>query len=103
MIEICCGRIFYSDLTRKRVWLEHFQVKKKLPKVNRELAARLLAGVGDESVERGDLENLTEGAVKDPRRKELKSTLLKDDRFSEMFKDQVLDSASSLCTLAPCL
>jgi hypothetical protein len=63
------------------------QVKKKLPKVNQELAARLLtAGDPDTGYEQTD-----EAAVKAGRRKKLGANLLKDERFSAMFKDKVSD------------
>jgi ribosome biogenesis protein ENP2 len=62
-------------------------VKKKLPKVNQELAARLLtAGDPDTGYEQTD-----EAAVKAGRKKKLGANLLKDERFSAMFKDKVSD------------
>jgi hypothetical protein len=64
-------------------------VKKKLPKVNRELAARLLEGGGDEEVAVEDGEALIDGAKKDGRRKKMNTALLKDDRFAAIFKDEV--------------
>ncbi len=62
-------------------------MKKKLPKVNQELAARLLtAGDADTGYEQTD-----EAAVKAGKKKKLGANLLKDERFSAMFKDKVCD------------
>jgi len=62
-------------------------VKKKLPKVNQELAARLLtAGDADTGYEQTD-----EAAVKAGKKKKLGANLLKDERFSAMFKDKAFE------------
>lgn len=82
-------------------------VKKKLPKVNRELAARLLAGGGADSVASDDetAEAPSEGTKKDGQRKKLNTSLLKDDRFAAIFKNEVklsgLYSASVLFRVNP--
>lgn len=63
-------------------------VKKKLPKVNRELAARLLAGAG---AEEEITEAPSEGAKKDSQRKKQNISLLKDDRFAAIFKNEAFE------------
>jgi hypothetical protein len=62
-----------------------------LPKVNRELAARLLSGGGADSVDSDEetIEAPSGGAKKDVQRKKLNTSLLKDDRFSAIFKNEV--------------
>lgn len=68
-------------------------VKKKLPKVNRELAARLLAGGGADTVV-SDEENIevpSEAVKKDVQRKKLNTSLLKDDRFAAIFKNEAFE------------
>ena len=57
--------------------------------MNRELAARLLEGGGDDEVALEDGEALIDGAKKDGRRKKMNTALLKDDRFAAIFKDEV--------------
>lgn len=59
--------------------------------MNRELAARLLEGGGDDEVtlEEEVGEALIERAKKDGRRKKMNTALLKDDRFAAIFKDEV--------------
>lgn len=62
-----------------------------MPKVNRELAARLLAGGGADTVV-SDEENIevpSEAVKKDVQRKKLNTSLLKDDRFAAIFKNEV--------------
>ena len=68
----------------------HSQVK-KLPKVNRELAARLLAGGGADGVvsDEETIETQSQGAKKDIQRKKMNTSLLKDDRFAAIFKNEV--------------
>lgn len=74
-------------------------VKKKLPKVNKELAARLLAGGGDAAAASDDeaTEVLPEGTKKEGRRKKLNTSLLKDDRFAAIFKNEVHVSKFPFC------
>ncbi|KAL6004521.1 hypothetical protein ACLOJK_005075 [Asimina triloba] len=62
-------------------------IKRKLPKVNRVLAARLLE---DEEAQEGELENDddTTAKKKSKKRKGLSSELLKDGRFAMMFEDK---------------
>ncbi|XP_058084705.1 uncharacterized protein LOC131232471 [Magnolia sinica] len=63
-------------------------IKRKLPKVNRVLAARLLE---DEEAKEGVLENNDDTATKkksSKKRKGLGSELLKDERFSMMFENK---------------
>lgn len=57
--------------------------------MNRELAARLLEGGGDDEVALEDGEAPIEGAKKDGRKKKMNTALLKDDRFAAIFKDEV--------------
>lgn len=71
-------------------------VKKKLPKVNKELAARLLAGEATTEAASDDEEA---GTKKDARRKKVNTALLKDDRFGAIFKDEVKPYAVSVCAL----
>lgn len=65
-------------------------VKKKLPKVNKELAARLLAGGGAASDDEETTEAPTEQTKKNAQRKKLNTSLLKDDRFAAIFKNEVM-------------
>ena len=76
------------------------QVKKKLPKVNRELAARLLAGGGADSVvsDEETIDAPSEGAKKDVQRKKLNTSLLKDDRFAAIFKNEVSSLVVNILT-----
>ncbi|KAK4804898.1 hypothetical protein SAY86_004715 [Trapa natans] len=82
---------------RKKEKLEHerasrITIKRKLPKVNRILAANLL---DKDEVEKGDGED-TETKRKSRKKKGLDSELLKDERFAAMFenKDYEIDEQS---------
>lgn len=62
------------------------QIRKKLPKVNRQLAARIL--------ENGEAENEYKGADVEikktsKKKKGISSEIFKDERFAEMFRDEV--------------
>ncbi|MCO5549232.1 hypothetical protein L7F22_002699 [Adiantum nelumboides] len=60
-------------------------IKRKLPKVNKELAARLLADAGDYAESESDKET----GMK--RKKSKKSSLLEDERFKAMFTDKAFE------------
>ncbi|MCO5576347.1 hypothetical protein L7F22_030156 [Adiantum nelumboides] len=60
-------------------------IKRKLPKVNKELAARLLADAGDYAESESDKET----GMK--RKKSKKSNLLEDERFKAMFTDKAFE------------
>ena len=63
------------------------QIKRKLPKVNRVLAARLLE---DEDVETEKKDDNGADAKKTSKKKKgLSSDVLKDERFTEMFENKV--------------
>ncbi|KAI5070277.1 hypothetical protein GOP47_0014620 [Adiantum capillus-veneris] len=60
-------------------------IKRKLPKVNKELAARLLEDAGNDAESESD----EESGVK--RKKSKKSSLLEDERFKAMFTDKAFE------------
>ena len=63
------------------------QIRKKLPKVNRELAARILEN--EEAVnERKDTED-NETKKTSKRKKGISSEIFKDERFADMFNNEV--------------
>lgn len=57
-------------------------IKRKLPKVNKELAARLLSDAGNGAISESDEESGKKA------KKSKKSSLLEDDRFKSMFTDK---------------
>eukprot|EP00249_Psilotum_nudum_P016209 c25719_g1_i1 orf=861-2126(+) len=67
-------------------------IKRKLPKVNKELAASLLAAAEDD--ENGDhwegFASIKEGKAK-KNKKKMGTDLLKDDRFAAMFSDEAFE------------
>lgn len=65
------------------------QIKRKLPKVNRVLAARLLENEEAETVNNDTVDADTKKKLK--KKKGLTSEVMKDERFEAMFKNEVLD------------
>ena len=62
------------------------QIRKKLPKVNRQLAARILENEGAEDENKdADVEIMKTSKKK----KVISSDIFKDERFAEMFRDEV--------------
>lgn len=76
------------------VFLILLQLKKRLPKVNRNLAARLLEeeDAQTENMEADGVDTLKTSDVKktSKKKKGLTSEVLKDERFTEMFENKVL-------------
>lgn len=71
----------------------HLQIKRKLPKVNRVLAARLLED--EEAEAEAEVSNVDDSSTKKKtlkKRKVLGSELLKDERFAVMFENKVLSN-----------
>ncbi|XP_039118255.1 nucleolar protein 10-like isoform X2 [Dioscorea cayenensis subsp. rotundata] len=60
-------------------------IKRKLPKVNRLLAAHLLE---NEETKQAEQENVGEGTIKKKKNKGLTSDILRDERFKAMFEDK---------------
>lgn len=65
------------------------QIKRKLPKVNRVLAARLLENEEAETVNNDTVDADTKKKLK--KKKGLTSEVMKDERFEAMFKNEVFD------------
>lgn len=73
------------------------QLKRKLPKVNRGLAARLLENEEAEN-EKKDVDADDENKKKLKKKKALSSDVFKDERFAAMFENKVfMVVLSSLC------
>lgn len=71
----------------------HLQIKRKLPKVNRLLAARLLED--EEAEAEAEVNTVDDSSTKkktSKKRKVLGSELLKDERFAVMFENKVLST-----------
>ncbi|KAK9091762.1 hypothetical protein Sjap_024939 [Stephania japonica] len=90
--------------TKEKLDLQQAQritIKRKLPKVNRELAARILENEGTEEVEVKD----DEGDKKNKKKKKgLDSGLMKDERFAAMFENeefQIDESSQEYLSLHP--
>lgn len=63
------------------------QIRRKLPKVNRNLAARILENEEAENEEKDADENETK--KKSKKKKGLSAEILKDERFAELFTNKV--------------
>lgn len=74
---------------RSCIYALFVQLKRKLPKVNRDLAARLLKEqeAEDREGENADDENMTK---KKKKNKGISSDILKDERFAILFENKVL-------------
>ena len=62
------------------------QIRKKLPKVNRQLAARILENEGAEDENKDADVEIKKTSKK---KKVISSDIFKDERFAEMFRDEV--------------
>lgn len=63
------------------------QIRKKLPKVNRQLAARILENEEAENENKDvDVHEIKKASKK---KKGISSEIFKDERFAEMFRDEV--------------
>lgn len=67
-----------------------FQIKRKLPKVNRTLAARLLENEEGETEKKDSDEAAAITKKTSKKRKGLTTEVMKDERFAAMFENKVL-------------
>lgn len=70
------------------------QIKRKLPKVNRVLAARLLENDEAENENKGSDDNEIKKKLK--KKKGLNSEVLKDERFAAMFENKVKKTSHTI-------
>lgn len=70
------------------------QIKRKLPKVNRVLAARLLENDEAENENKESEDN--ESKKKSKKKKGLDSEVLKDERFTAMFENKVKETSHAI-------
>lgn len=87
LYRVCCMHNF--------IYLAFLQLKRKLPKSNRALAARLLEEEEEQDVKKdvdADAQSTPAAKKASKKKKGLTTEVLEDDRFKPMFNDKVLRS-----------